>query len=439
MRLHLEVHTHHAWQLAATLSIESEAAGYLGPSIIDYDLDYFATFASIDFSQGLIVHDARALSVQYPVDLGNRFNRRWPPFLLDLMPQGHARRSLTTHLGLHEADRASDLPLLLRAATGGIGNIRIREAAEAEAARLQDTIRVGVTESDILGRSDLFMEVADRFAMLASGSSGLQGEWPKVAMTQASDGKLYPDGVVADSEAIRHLIVKLVRSNDRIDDLILQGEAAYSKIAKAIGLNVYQVSSYADGVLIIPRFDRQRSEDGRLLRLGQESLVSAAGVAEFGHLTTHETYIDVLREFSSDPLADVIEYLKRDIANLAFGNPDNHGRNAALSKHPDGTVRLSPLFDFAPMRLGREGVVRSTRWGCMRDINRDHLPDWQVVTTLLFSDPAERDTALTELLAFAGRLAEATDMALDLNAPAEITQRAMARCSEIAESVLSAF
>ncbi|WP_425962188.1 hypothetical protein [Rhizobium nepotum] len=42
------------------------------------------------------------------------------------------------------------------------------------------------------------MEVADRFAMLASGSSGLQGEWPKVSMTQAADGLYYPDSFVTD-------------------------------------------------------------------------------------------------------------------------------------------------------------------------------------------------------------------------------------------------
>ena len=98
------------------------------------------------------------------------------------------------------------------------------------------------------------------------------------------------------------------------------------------------------------------------MRLGQESLVSAIGVADFGHVGTHEAYIDVLRQYSANPFADIVEYLKRDIANLALGNPDNHGRNSALSKHQDGTIRLSPLFDFAPMRLAKEGIVRSTRW-----------------------------------------------------------------------------
>lgn len=386
MRLTLQTHFNAAWHDAATLELEDDTAGFQGASVVDYDLDYFITVASAEFAAGKTVRDHRALSVRCPVDLENRYSRSWPPFLLDLMPQGHARRKLAEHLGLAEGSRASDLPLLLRSATGGIGNIWIKEAAEAEMERLRGVERQGVTEAEILGRSDRFMEVADHFARLASGSSGLQGEWPKVAMTQANDGLYYPHSFMTDGEAVRHVIVKLVRSSEPVDRLILEGEALYSRIAQEIGLKVSEPSTYAEGVLMIPRFDRKKKEGGGTIRLGQENLVSAIGVAAFGHVGTHETYIDVLRQYSADPFSDVVEYLKRDIANLALGNPDNHGRNSALSKHQDGTIRLSPLFDFAPMRLVKEGIVRSTRWAMMRDSGRDHLPDWKHIFGELMPD-----------------------------------------------------
>ncbi|WP_122520515.1 type II toxin-antitoxin system HipA family toxin [Pannonibacter phragmitetus] len=438
MRLTLQTHFDGEWHYAATLELKDGAAGFLGASIADYDLDYFVSVASAEFAAGKTVRDHRALSVRYPVDLENRYSRSWPPFLLDLMPQGHARRKLAGHLGLAEGARVSDLPLLLRSATGGIGNIRIKEAADAEAERLRGVERQGVTEAEILDRSDRFMEAADRFGMLASGSSGLQGEWPKVAMTQANDGLYYPDSFVGDDEAVRHVIVKLVRSNEPSDRLILEGEALYSRIAQAIGLNVSEPSTYAEGVLIIPRFDRKKKEGGGTVRLGQESLVSAIGVADFGHVGTHEAYIGVLRQYSADPFADIVEYLKRDIANLALGNPDNHGRNSALSKHPDGTIRLSPLFDFAPMRLAKEGIVRSTRWGVMRDSGRDHLPDWKHICGELMPDPAEHSALVAVLSAFAEHLRHAPDMAKELGASPDITDRAMGRCMEIADSVLAA-
>lgn len=438
MRLTLQTHFDNEWHDAATLELKDDAAGYQGASIVDYDLDYFVTAASAEFAAGKTVRDHRALSVRYPVDLENRYSSRWPPFLLDLMPQGHARRKLAYHLGLAEGSRASDLPLLLRSAAGGIGNIRIKEAADAETERMRTVQRQGVTEAEILERSERFMEVADRFGMLASGSSGLQGEWPKVSMTQANDGLYYPDSFVTDDEAARHVIVKLVRSNEPVDRLILEGEALYSQIAQKIGLNVSEPSTYAEGVLIIPRFDRKKTEGGGTVRLGQESLVSAIGVADFGYVGTHEAYIDVLRQYSADPLSDMVEYLKRDIANLAFGNPDNHGRNSALTKHQDGTIRLSPLFDFAPMRLAKEGIVRSTRWAIMHDVGRDHLPDWMHIYGELMRDPAEQKALAAALSVFAEHLLQAPAMAKEMGAASEILERAMGRCIQIAHSVLAA-
>ncbi|MFS2041938.1 type II toxin-antitoxin system HipA family toxin [Agrobacterium tumefaciens] len=438
MRLTLQTHFYGQWHHAATLELKDDTAGYQGASIVDYDLDYFVTVASAEFAGGKTVRDHRALSVRYPVDLENRYSRSWPPFLLDLMPQGHARRKLAEHLSLAEGSRASDLPLLLRSATGGIGNIRIKEAAEAETERLRGVERQGVTEAEILERSDRFMEVADRFGMLASGSSGLQGEWPKVSMTQANDGLYYPDSFVTDDEAVRHVIVKLVRSSEPVDRLILEGEALYSRIAQEIGLNGHEPSTYAESVLIIPRFDRKKKEGGGTVRLGQESLVSAIGVADFGHVGSHEAYIDVLRHYSANPFADIVEYLKRDIANLALGNPDNHGRNSALSKHQDGTIRLSPLFDFAPMRLAKEGIVRSTRWAMMRDGGRDHLPDWKRICAELIPDPDEQNALAAELSVFAEYLRQTPAMAKDMGGSPEILERAMGRCIEIAESVLAA-
>lgn len=436
MHLSLQIHYDGNWHQAGTLELRDEALGYRGAAVVDYDLEYYVEAASQDFSKGQAVRDRRALSVRYSVDLENRFSRHWPAFLLDLMPQGHARRKLADHLGLDETSRQADIPLLLRASGSGIGNLRIKEAAVAESNRLQGVERRGVTEQAIFERSDLFLEVVDRFGMLASGSSGLQGEWPKVSMTQAQDGLYYPDGFVADDEAVRHVIVKLLRSRDPADQLILEGEALYSRIATEIGLNVLEPSQYANGVLVIPRFDRQSDQNGTVARLGQESLVSAIGVSEFGHIGDHETYIEALREFSSDPFSDIAEYMKRDIANLALGNPDNHGRNSALSKHSDGRITLSPLFDFAPMRLATEGIVRSTRWAAMRDQHSDYLPDWQRISALLFPDDDYR-RLLKELQQFAARLRHAPEIAKEMGAKPDILDRAMARCTEISDSVLA--
>ncbi|WP_245267806.1 HipA domain-containing protein [Rhizobium sp. 2MFCol3.1] len=158
----------------------------------------------------------------------------------------------------------------------------------------------------------------------------------------------------------------------------------------------------------------------------------------FGHLGTHEAFVDVLRECSADPFADVAEYLKRDSANLALGNPDSHGRNSALSELQDGAIRLSPLFDFAPMRLARQAIVRATRWAMMRDGGRDHLFDWKDICGELIPDPATHSALKATLTKFAGHLRQAPAIARDMGAASDILERAMGRCIEITDSVLAA-
>lgn len=141
MFLTLQTHFEDEWHQAPALELKNDAAGFQDASIVDYDLDYFIRFASVDFAEGNAASDNRALSIRYPVDLENRYTPTWPPFLLDLMPQGHARRKLAGYLGLSEGARGSDLPLLLRSAASGLGNVRIKEAAEAEEQRLHGVPR----------------------------------------------------------------------------------------------------------------------------------------------------------------------------------------------------------------------------------------------------------------------------------------------------------
>ena len=72
-------------------------------------------------------------------------------------------------------------------------------------------------------------------------------------------------------------------------------------------------------------------------------------------------------------MTEIVEYLKRDIANVVLGNKDNHGRNTAIQRRENGWVGLTPLFDFAPMVLHPDGIARSMRWEA-----DDHgTPDWR--------------------------------------------------------------
>ncbi|UEM01276.1 HipA domain-containing protein [Skermanella rosea] len=377
----LQLHHHGAWHDAAVLDVKDAGQGIDGASALSYELDYFIEWGAVPLADDLPLLDYRALSVQAPVDLEFRSAAHWPAFLLDLLPQGHARRRLATALGFQSADgTALDFPLLLRGAGCPVGNIRVKEAWEQECRRLEGQVFQGLETGDVLRRTDRFLDAADRFALIASGSSGVQGEWPKVLLTRSIDGLWYPDPLVNDQDASAHAIVKLSRARSRADLLILAAEAPYLEVAREFGLRVANPLVGGDHVLMIPRFDRRVRTGARgpeTVRLGQESIVSAAGVAQFGYLAAHEEYLGVIKRFCSEPAAEVTEYVLRDVLNLAMGNPDNHGRNTALQKAPDGWIGLSPLFDFAPMRLDPGGIVRATRWACLG--RNDLVPDWRAV------------------------------------------------------------
>jgi serine/threonine-protein kinase HipA len=54
--------------------------------------------------------------------------------------------------------------------------------------------------------------------------------------------------------------------------------------------------------------------------------------------------------------------VRRDLLNLALGNRDNHGRNTAILKDTNGTIRLAPLFDFGPAFLDARALARVIHW-----------------------------------------------------------------------------
>jgi serine/threonine-protein kinase HipA len=122
-------------------------------------------------------------------------------------------------------------------------------------------------------------------------------------------------------------------------------------------LRVHKPLVLRQQALFIPRFDRLVTAGGGT-RLAQESLATLTGRAGFGVVPTHNEVCRKLAEVCSDPLREILEYLRRDIANIALGNKDNHARNTALQRDFSGHIALTPLFDFAPMYLHPDGIAR---------------------------------------------------------------------------------
>lgn len=303
------------------------------------------------------------VSLTLPVSLETRQSMgECPSFLLDMVPQGNGRRYLTQRLELTDSDDLV-MPLIQHGAFNPVGRLRLDTAvAYAESVSEEDaSLHRGFTLDEIVGRKDDFLENLSRHGMLGAGTTGLQGASAKFMMVKNNEDLWFIDSFAKESDIASHWLMKLPRGRHETDHAILKNEAAYIKVARACGLRSHGETFHRDGMLFVPRFDRA-IENGAVVRLHQESLASLAGHHSFGIRPNHYDLVNAFLPVVTDPVGEVIEYVKRDLLNLAMRNTDNHARNTAVQQLADGTVRLTPVFDIAPMFMDREMIVRASRW-----------------------------------------------------------------------------
>jgi len=366
-------------------------------------------------------------------------DRRLPPFLFDLIPQGKGRKYLLGLLGLADTD-SMQLPLLLSGAFNPIGNLRIDTAvdfyeAHKDTGNTQDMAalmdgRGGFTMKNIIEKSEAFLDHLSLHAMLAAGTTGVQGVAPKFLLTQSHEGLWFADLALPDQHAMAHWLVKLPRGRTEADLLVLRNEAAYLNLAHRCKLRVHDAPMMVGDKLFVKRFDREVTDKG-LVRLHQESLASIVGQRGFGIPTEHNKLLQAVRAHSTDPLAETIEYLKRDILNVAMRNTDNHARNTALQVRRDGSVGLTPVYDFGPMFLDPEMVPRTVHW--MFDGKRE--ADFTLIAERIAIPEPERAQVQIALREFAGVVGTLPEIARECDVDPKVLEQCRASIDRVASEL----
>lgn len=364
MECHIEIFFNGRWQTAAVFEPDAYTLdrGIKGGCRLFYDLEYAAT--------NLDNRDAELIP-GLPVGFELFRFEQWPPFLLDLMPGGAGRRAWLKRLQVEKDSAQFDWHLLLRGAGAPPGNLRI---AEAVLPPPPDHFKIGFPRRDIIEQREDFLDYAEERGAHVAGASSVQGEAPKYLLTEDYNGMFHAEGALPDEMCAQSWLVKFPRGrrSDQRNQQVLRNEAPYLEAARAFGIRVGDPLKYEEnGVLFVPRFDRQ-VVDGRLIRQGMHSLYALAGITGYGEAVRHDIYCKALAHTTTDPVTEILEYIHRDILNLALRNTDNHGRNTAVLK-TDGGIELSPLFDFAPMFLDPEGIGRVSRW---EDERPGDQPQW---------------------------------------------------------------
>ena len=353
--------------------------------------------------------------------MGQQPDHRPPSFLYDLVPQGKGRKFLLSELKLSDSDEMI-MPLLMAGTFNPIGCLRINTAMDfyaQEAIKNPDPqMAAGVSLEDITQRSDDFFDHIALHSMLATGTTGVQGVAPKFLLTTDLEGRWFADMALPDALAHEHWLVKLPRGRSDEDRMVLRNEAAYLRTAAAVGLRCQYAPVLHGEILFVRRFDRLAIPGG-VHHLHQESLASLSGQRGFGMTPSQQTLVAALRAVATDPARETLEFIKRDVLNLALRNTDNHARNTAVQRTPDGRIQLTPVFDFAPMFKDPEVIARSGHW---RDPAGVRQSDWKQVIEQLDVPAHERTVIAAGLAAFGKLVGNLEVIARDCGVEQEVLQ-----------------
>jgi serine/threonine-protein kinase HipA len=189
----------------------------------------------------------------------------------------------------------------------------------------------------------------------------IAGAQEKTAFLFWKDQWHVPHGTTPTTHIMKPQIGKLPSGIDLSQSV--ENEYLCLKLTAAFGLPSAKVA-IADfkgsRVLVVERFDRVWTRDGRLLRQPQEDCCQALSVppprkyeADGG-----PGIVDVLDllKASDDPDADRRLFLKAQIVFWLLGATDWHAKNFSIFLRPGGRFRLTPLYDVMSAQPARDAA-----------------------------------------------------------------------------------
>jgi serine/threonine-protein kinase HipA len=260
-------------------------------------------------------------------------------FFDGLLPEGEVRRAIAADLRVAAHDTYTLIAELGRDCAGAVVVLPSGErppptvttlsasAIEAEElARLIDNLRGAPLGIDTRVRVSL---------------AGVQ---EKLVLTLMPDGRW---GRPRDGAPSTHILKPSLTAYPAI----VENEAFCLRLAAHLQIAAARVATIAvrgRDVLVVERYDRHVSADGRVERLHQEDICQALG--ERPETKYEEDGGPSLRRVArllapAAGTAALQELLRAVTLNVVLGNGDAHAKNYSLLHGPPGTVRLAPLYD----------------------------------------------------------------------------------------------
>jgi serine/threonine-protein kinase HipA len=178
----------------------------------------------------------------------------------------------------------------------------------------------------------------------------LAGTQEKTALLRGDDRWLKPAGITATTHILKPAIGRLPIGVDLTHSV--ENEYLCMKLTAALGLPSAEVEiATFNGMrtLLVRRFDRQWTRDGRLLRLPQEDFCQALSVLPTKKYESDggPGVVPILKllQGSDEPQIDQMQFLKALIVFWLLGATDCHAKNFSIFLSPGGRYQMTPLYD----------------------------------------------------------------------------------------------
>lgn len=176
------------------------------------------------------------------------------------------------------------------------------------------------------------------------------GAQDKTALLRHEGQWIEPSGTTPTTHIIKPQIGTLPNGMDLSDSV--ENEFLCLKLMRAFGLRAAQAEMATFGTrkaLVVERFDRSWTRDGRLIRLPQEDLCQARSIPPTRKYQSEggpgiAGIMDTLRG-SDEPTRDRLDVFKAAIVFWLIGATDGHAKNFSITLMPGGRFRLAPLYD----------------------------------------------------------------------------------------------
>jgi serine/threonine-protein kinase HipA len=210
------------------------------------------------------------------------------------------------------------------------------------------------------GRAVSAKEIAEIISNLARDPLGigadqefrisLAGAQEKTALLRWNDKWYVPHGITPTTHILKPQIGHLPNGIDLTNSV--ENEHFCLQLAATLGLpaaNSRIIDFVGKRVLVIERFDRTWTTDGRLLRLPQEDCCQALSVPPSRKYESDggpgiRAIVELLKG-SDTPEDDQRTFLRAQMVFWLLGATDGHAKNFSIRLAPGGRFRLTPLYD----------------------------------------------------------------------------------------------